>query len=115
MKTVRRLMVSTLVAMTASVTAASAEVTQIRAAQQFGTSYLTLMLMEDGKLVEKHAKAAGKLFVKGFQHKNALRQNNWQHNKHQVTAVQASSTRGRISHRFSADSFPTRVSKLVVR
>jgi hypothetical protein len=64
---------------------------------------------------EKHAKAARKLFVKGFQHKNALRQNNWQHNKHQVTAAQASSTRGRISHRFSADSFPTRVSKLIVR
>ena len=39
--------------------AGMAEVSEIRAAQQFGTSYLALMLMEDGKLVEKHAKSAG--------------------------------------------------------
>src|SRR5499427_5937934 len=39
--------------------AALAEVSEIRAALQYGTSYLALMLMEDGKLVEKHAKAAG--------------------------------------------------------
>lgn len=38
---------------------ASAEVTQIRAAQQYGLSYLALMLMEDAKLVEKHGKTAG--------------------------------------------------------
>jgi NitT/TauT family transport system substrate-binding protein len=43
----------------AAATAASAEVTQIRAAQQYGTSYLALMVMQDSKLVEKHAKAAG--------------------------------------------------------
>src|SRR5262249_5184167 len=40
-------------------TEAVAEVAQIRAAQQFGLSYLALMIMEDSKLVEKHAKAAG--------------------------------------------------------
>src|SRR5215510_8186223 len=56
MRSMRRLVVSTAVALTAAATTASAEVTQIRAAQQYGTSYLALMLMEDGKLVEKHAK-----------------------------------------------------------
>ena len=59
MSTIRRLIVSTFIGLTAGASAASAEVTQIRAAEQYGTSYLTLMLMEDGKLVEKHAKAAG--------------------------------------------------------
>jgi NitT/TauT family transport system substrate-binding protein len=39
--------------------AARAEVSEIRAAQQFGLSYLPLMIMEDSKLVEKQAKAAG--------------------------------------------------------
>src|SRR5712671_2267918 len=43
----------------AAATGVSAEVTQIRAAQQYGTSYLALMIMQDSKLVEKHAKAAG--------------------------------------------------------
>ncbi len=43
----------------AASTPAVAEVKQIRAAQQYGLSYLALMIMEDGKLVEKHAKAAG--------------------------------------------------------
>src|SRR6266478_2360557 len=38
---------------------ARAETNEIRAAQQYGLSYLALMLMEDGKLVEKHAKQAG--------------------------------------------------------
>ena len=36
-----------------------AEVTEIHAAQQFGLSYLALMMMEDGKLVEQQAKAMG--------------------------------------------------------
>jgi NitT/TauT family transport system substrate-binding protein len=36
-----------------------AEVGEIRAAQQYGLSSLPLMIMEDGKLVEKHAKALG--------------------------------------------------------
>lgn len=35
------------------------ETNEIRAAQQFGLSYLPLMIMEDSKLVEKQAKAAG--------------------------------------------------------
>ena len=38
---------------------ARAEPTEIRAAQQYGLSYLALMLMEDGLLIEKHAKKAG--------------------------------------------------------
>src|SRR5258708_19151531 len=38
---------------------ARAEPREIRAAQQYGLSYLALMLMEDGHLVEKHAKALG--------------------------------------------------------
>jgi NitT/TauT family transport system substrate-binding protein len=40
-------------------TRARAEPQEIRAAQQYGLSYLALMLMEDGHLVEKHAKALG--------------------------------------------------------
>lgn len=36
-----------------------AEVDEIKAAQQYGLSSLPLMIMEDGKLVEKHAQALG--------------------------------------------------------
>jgi NitT/TauT family transport system substrate-binding protein len=36
-----------------------AEVSEIKVAQQYGISYLPLMLMEEQKLIEKHAKAAG--------------------------------------------------------
>jgi len=36
-----------------------AETSEVRAAQQFGLSYLPLMIMEDSKLIEKHAKVAG--------------------------------------------------------
>jgi NitT/TauT family transport system substrate-binding protein len=39
--------------------AARAEMAEINVAQQYGISYLPLMLMEDQKLIEKHAKAAG--------------------------------------------------------
>jgi NitT/TauT family transport system substrate-binding protein len=39
--------------------AARAELTELKVAKQYGISYLPLMLMEDGKLIEKHAKAAG--------------------------------------------------------
>ncbi len=39
--------------------AAMADVSEIRAAQQYGLSYLPLMMMEDGKLVEKEAERAG--------------------------------------------------------
>jgi NitT/TauT family transport system substrate-binding protein len=36
-----------------------AEMSEIKVAQQYGISYLPLMLMEDQKLIEKYAKAAG--------------------------------------------------------
>jgi NitT/TauT family transport system substrate-binding protein len=36
-----------------------AEVSEVNAAKQYGLGYLQLVSMEDGKLVEKHAKAAG--------------------------------------------------------
>ena len=36
-----------------------AELNEINVAQQYGISYLPLMIMEDQKLIEKHAKAAG--------------------------------------------------------
>jgi NitT/TauT family transport system substrate-binding protein len=38
---------------------ARAEMTEIKVAQQYGISYLPMMIMEDQKLIEKHAKAAG--------------------------------------------------------
>ncbi len=38
---------------------ARAELSEINVAQQYGISYLPLMIMEDQKLIEKHAKAAG--------------------------------------------------------
>src|SRR6476469_4883068 len=43
---------------------ASAEMSEINVAQQYGIGYLPLMVMEDQKLIEKHAKAAG-VDVKG--------------------------------------------------
>ena len=39
--------------------AANAEVSEIHVSRQYGISYLPLMVMEDQKLVAKHAKAAG--------------------------------------------------------
>jgi NitT/TauT family transport system substrate-binding protein len=39
--------------------AARAEMSEIAVAQQYGISYLPLMVMEEGKLIEKYAKAAG--------------------------------------------------------
>jgi NitT/TauT family transport system substrate-binding protein len=39
--------------------AAQAEMSEIHVAQQYGISYLPLMIIEDQKLIEKHAKAAG--------------------------------------------------------
>src|SRR5215467_68369 len=38
---------------------AFAETSDVRAAQQFGLSYLALMIMEDSRLVEKQAKTQG--------------------------------------------------------
>jgi NitT/TauT family transport system substrate-binding protein len=42
-----------------AVAPARAELAEIKVAKQYGISYLPLMLMEDGNLIEKHAKAAG--------------------------------------------------------
>src|SRR5215475_9768969 len=38
---------------------ARAEMSEINVAQQYGIGCLSLMIMEDQKLIEKHAKAAG--------------------------------------------------------
>src|SRR6266850_4235171 len=46
-------------AMLACTTASRAEISEITIAQQFGVSFLPLMLMERDSLIEKHAKAAG--------------------------------------------------------
>ena len=42
-----------------SITPARAELTTLHAAKQFGLGYIQYMIMEDQKLVEKHAKVAG--------------------------------------------------------
>ena len=39
--------------------ASAGEITELRVAKQYGLGYLQMMVMEDMKLVEKHAKAAG--------------------------------------------------------
>jgi NitT/TauT family transport system substrate-binding protein len=46
-------------ALAVAATSARAETAEIKVAQQYGISYLPLMIMEDQKLIEKHAKAAG--------------------------------------------------------
>ncbi|WP_439495311.1 ABC transporter substrate-binding protein [Bosea sp. (in: a-proteobacteria)] len=45
--------------MAGSVSSALAEAKTLRVAKQYGLGYIQLMIMEDQKLVEKHAKAAG--------------------------------------------------------
>src|SRR6266566_4829320 len=47
------------VALLASSGVARAEATQVRVAKQFGIGYMQYMVMQDQKLIEKHAKAAG--------------------------------------------------------
>src|SRR5690348_15288646 len=42
-----------------SITAARAEVNEVIIAQQYGVSFLPLMVMEKNELVEKHAREAG--------------------------------------------------------
>ncbi len=54
----RVLCVAAVIALSASVVAAG-EVTELRVAKQYGLGYLQMMLMEEQKLVEKHAKALG--------------------------------------------------------
>jgi NitT/TauT family transport system substrate-binding protein len=53
------LRVALLLALFAVATSARAEMAEIHVAQQYGIGYLPLMLMEDQKLIEKHAKTAG--------------------------------------------------------
>jgi len=55
----RGILAGLLCAALAGTGAVRAEVSEIKVAEQFGISYLPLMLMEEGKLIEKHAKAAG--------------------------------------------------------
>lgn len=52
---------STLLALGAALTSAPAraELSEIRIARQYGVSYLPLMLMQDQKLLEKHAAQLG--------------------------------------------------------
>src|SRR6266576_3188819 len=58
MRQIRRLLMFVL-ALAVLSPAASAELAEINVAQQYGIGYLSLMVMEDQKLIEKHAKAAG--------------------------------------------------------
>lgn len=56
----KSILAATLAAALLTVTGASrAEVSELKIAEQYGISYLPLMIMEDQKLIEKHAKAAG--------------------------------------------------------
>lgn len=56
----KSILAATLAAALIIVTGASrAEVSELKVAQQYGISYLPLMVMEEQKLIEKHAKAAG--------------------------------------------------------
>jgi sulfonate transport system substrate-binding protein len=56
----KSLRAATLAAVLAALTAsARAEVSELKVAEQYGISYLPLMIMQDQKLVEKHAKEAG--------------------------------------------------------
>src|SRR5260370_35824717 len=59
MRNSRGIQVAALLVFAAAARKASAEVTEIRAAKQYGLSYLALMIMQDGKLVGRHAKAKG--------------------------------------------------------
>jgi len=54
-----RVLAPVLAATIALAGAARAEVNELRVAKQYGLGYLQLILMEDQKLIEKHAKAAG--------------------------------------------------------
>jgi NitT/TauT family transport system substrate-binding protein len=55
----RRACLLSLTVLVALSTTARAELAELKVAKQYGISYLPLMLMEDGKLIEKYAKAAG--------------------------------------------------------
>jgi NitT/TauT family transport system substrate-binding protein len=57
--TLRAALVVVLFAGMAATQDAHAEISELKVAQQYGISYLPLMIMEERKLIEKHAKAAG--------------------------------------------------------
>lgn len=57
MRLITALTVGALAALAA--TSAFAEAARLRVAKQYGLGYVQLMMMEDAKLIEKHAKAAG--------------------------------------------------------
>lgn len=57
--TSRRMLAALMFVACAALTPARAEVTEIAVAQQFGVSFLPLMIMERDGLIEKHARAAG--------------------------------------------------------
>jgi NitT/TauT family transport system substrate-binding protein len=56
---IRTLRFALLVSVALLPVAARAEMSELKVAQQYGISYLPLMIMEEQKLIEKHAKAAG--------------------------------------------------------
>jgi NitT/TauT family transport system substrate-binding protein len=60
----RRIVAAVVLSLLAS--AAAAEMSEIKVAQQYGISYLPLMVMEEQKLIEKHAKAAGVDVIVGW-------------------------------------------------
>ena len=61
MKTYPRLIIAATVAFSAVMAPlrAGAEVTEVRIAKQYGLAYLPLLVMEEHKLIEKHARGAG--------------------------------------------------------
>jgi NitT/TauT family transport system substrate-binding protein len=59
MKTLLRVLAIAAGIMLVANNAAAGEASELRVAKQYGLGYLQMMLMEDQKLVEKHAKAAG--------------------------------------------------------
>ena len=58
-RSLTRVLIACAVTLVAGANFARAELSEINVAQQYGISYLPLMLMEEQKLIEKHAKAAG--------------------------------------------------------
>ena len=58
-RSLTRVLVACAMVFTVMADVARAELSEINVAQQYGIGYLPLMLMEEQKLIEKHAKAAG--------------------------------------------------------
>jgi NitT/TauT family transport system substrate-binding protein len=64
--TMTRCRIAAAAALFALAAVARAEMTELKVAEQYGISYLPLMIMEDQKLIEKHAKAAGQEVTVGW-------------------------------------------------